>query len=80
MNGRDLLAMAVLLILCPAQLFFAFCFDCEVIGWDGFVMYSIIGVLNMAIYAVAGYIVISLRKGKNSPTTGEQPPTTSHGM
>ena len=79
MNGRDLLAMVVSLILCPAQFFFAFCIDCEVIGWDGFIMYSIIGVLNMAIYAVAGGIVVSLRKGENSPTTGEQPPTTIQG-
>jgi hypothetical protein len=77
-NGFDLALMVVSAILCPAQLFFAFCIDCEVFGWDGFVMYSIIGVLNMAIYAVVGGIVVSLQKDKNPPTTGEPPPTTIH--
>jgi hypothetical protein len=70
MNGLRFAVWTVSMILCPPQLLFTFCIDCEVIGWDGFIMYSIIGALNMAIYAVVGSIVVSLRKGKNSPTTG----------
>jgi hypothetical protein len=62
MNGRDLAAMAVSVILCPTQLIFAFCIDCEVIGWDGLIMYSIIGVLNAALYSVIGAVVVGLRK------------------
>lgn len=79
MNGLDVAVVVVSLILCPAQFFFAFCMDCEVIGWDGLIMYSIIGVLNVAIYAAVGGIVVSLRKEENSPTTGEQPPTAIQG-
>jgi hypothetical protein len=52
----------VFTILCPAQLIFAACIDCEVTGWDGVAMYSIIGVLNMALYAVIGKIVSYSRK------------------
>jgi hypothetical protein len=37
------------------------CIDCEVIGWDGFIMYSIVAVLNAALYALVG---------KSLPTPG----------
>jgi hypothetical protein len=74
MNGFDFALMVVSVILCPAQLIFAFCIDCEVVGWDGFIMYCIIGFFNMAIYAVIGAIAVSFRKGTNVPTSGEQPP------
>jgi hypothetical protein len=47
-------------IVCPPQLIFAFCIDCEVIGWDGFVQYAIIGFLNTALYAAVGTVVASL--------------------
>ena len=67
MNGLDFALTIVSLILCPAQLFFAFCIDCEVIGRNGFIMYSIIGVLNAAIYTVIGAVVVGLRK-KNELT------------
>jgi hypothetical protein len=62
MNDLDFAKMAASVIFCPAQLLFALCIDCEVAGRDGFIMYSIIGVLNMATYALLG-MIISLRKG-----------------
>jgi hypothetical protein len=62
MNGFRLALAVVSVILCPPQLLFGFCLDCEAIGWGGFVMYSIIGVLNMALYAVIGAVVVGLRK------------------
>jgi hypothetical protein len=52
LNGFDSALILVSAILCPPQLLFAFCIDCEVGGWDGFIMYSIIGVLNAALYAI----------------------------
>jgi hypothetical protein len=66
MNGFGFALAVLSVILCPAQLFFAFCIDCEVIGRGGFIMYSIIGVLNMPIYAVIGALVVSLRKTKSN--------------
>jgi hypothetical protein len=54
------------LILCPPQLLFTFCIDCEVIGWGGFIMYSIIGVLNVALYSVIGALVVGLREAQSS--------------
>jgi hypothetical protein len=52
----------VSVIVCPPQFIFAMCIDCEVTGWDGFTTYSIIGALNMALYAVIGKIVSYSRK------------------
>jgi hypothetical protein len=66
MNGRDATAMLVSLILCPPQLLFAFCIDCEVIGWDGLVQYAIVGFFNAALYAVVGAIFVSLKRGPSS--------------
>jgi hypothetical protein len=60
MNGLESTAVTVSLILCPPQLLFTFCIDCEAIGWDGFIMYSIIGVLNAALYSVIGALVVGL--------------------
>ena len=48
------------------ELIFVMCIDCEVIGWDGFIMYSIIGVLNVALYALVGAAVAFTRQ-KPSP-------------
>jgi hypothetical protein len=61
-NGFDIVVGFVSMILCPPQLIFVMCIDCEVIGWGGFTMYSIIGVLNMALYALIGRIVSYFRK------------------
>ena len=66
MNGLKFAVAAVSLILCPPQLLFAFCIDCEVVGWGGFTMYSIIGVLNGALYLVIGALVVGLRKTKSN--------------
>ena len=38
-------------VLCPPQFIFFMCIDCET-GWGGFTMYSIVGVLNIALYAL----------------------------
>jgi hypothetical protein len=51
MNGFDFAQLTISALLCPPQLLFTFCIDCEVIGWGGFVLYSIIGVLNAVLYA-----------------------------
>jgi len=67
MNRLDFAAMAISMILCPPQLLFAFCIDCEVIGWGGFTMYSIVGVLNAALYAAIGAMVAGLRKKQIDP-------------
>ena len=62
MNGLRFATMIVSLILCPPQLLFAACIDCEVIGRGGFIMYSIIGALNAVLYAAIGFVVAGLRK------------------
>jgi hypothetical protein len=63
MNGFDFARLTMSMLLCPPQLLFTFCIDCEVIGWDGFVLYSIIGVLNAVLYAaIGGAVVIGRRK------------------
>jgi hypothetical protein len=66
MNGLDFAMMAASVIFCPAQLIFAACIDCEVVGRDGFIMYSIIGVLNMAMYALLGMIVSLLKRTRRA--------------
>jgi len=75
MNGFDVMRLTMSMLLCPPQLLFTFCIDCEVIGWDGFVLYSIIGILNMALYALIGFIVVGLRKGTNSPSIEDKSAT-----
>lgn len=52
----------ILIIVCPTQLLFLLCIDCEVIGRGGLIMYSIVGVLNAALYSVIGALVVGLRK------------------
>jgi len=61
-TGFDSALMLLSVILCPPQLIFAFCIDCEVIGWNGFIQYAIFGFFNTALYAVVGAVVASLRK------------------
>lgn len=60
-NVIDVLVGILSLIFCPTQLLFVGCIDCEVVGWDGFVLYLIIGVLNAALYALVGLVVASLK-------------------
>ena len=62
MNGLRFAMVCISMILCPPQLLFAACIDCEVIGRGGFIMYSIVGVLNAAFYAAIGSVVVRLRK------------------
>jgi hypothetical protein len=62
MNVFDFALITVCVILCPTQLVFVMCIDCEVIGWDGFILYSIIGALNVALYGLVGSAVAHLRQ------------------
>jgi hypothetical protein len=73
-NALDVVVTVISFILCPAQLCFAFCIDCEVIGRDGLAMYSIIAVLNVAIYTVVGFLVVSLREKPVSRNEEQEPP------
>ena len=73
------LVTSLSIILCPAQLFFVMCIDCEVSGWDGFTTYSIIGLLNTILYAAIGCMVLAARKKADSPTDGEKPPSIIRG-
>jgi hypothetical protein len=66
MTGREAALVLVSVILCPPQLLFAACLDCEVIGWGGLIMYSIVGVLNAALYSAIGALVVELRKTKSN--------------
>jgi hypothetical protein len=79
MRGLDFTLVAISWILCPPQLLFAYCIDCEVIGWGGFIMYSIIGVLNTALYALIGFLVVARRKKANAPIGEQEPPTNIQG-
>ena len=62
MSGLRSAEALMSLILCPPQLLFAFCIDCEVIGWNGFIMYSIIGVLNAVLYSLIGALIVGIRR------------------
>jgi hypothetical protein len=52
-------------VFCPPTLLFVMCIDCEVSGWSGVFMYSIISLLNAALYAVVAAIVVNLWKDSN---------------
>ncbi|MGB6684981.1 MAG: hypothetical protein WBH24_15130 [Candidatus Acidiferrum sp.] len=67
MNGFRFAMVGLSMILCPPQLLFVACIDCEVIGRDGFIMYSIVGILNTALYAAIGSVVVLLRKKSARP-------------
>lgn len=67
MNGIDLALLATSMIFCPPQLLFTFCIDCEVIGWNGFAIYSVIAVLNIALYALVGTLVFGPREKSAKP-------------
>ena len=62
MSLREGILVLLSVLLCPTQLLFMFCIDCEVTGWDGFIMYAIIGTLNAGLYALLGLVVVSLRR------------------
>jgi hypothetical protein len=66
MNRLDFAVFAISIVLCPSQLLFVSCIDCEM----GFTMFSIIGGLNAGLYALIGYIFASLRKPPSSPGEG----------
>ena len=66
MNALTFAIGAISMILCPPQFLLVACIDCEAIGLDGFIVYSIIGILNAALYSVIGALVGRLRKTKSS--------------
>ena len=66
MNGIHLTIAWILLVLCPPQFLFVMCIDCEVIGWGGVILYSIVGALNAALYALIAFIGYSLLTSRNS--------------
>lgn len=77
MDGIHLTIALILVVLCPPQLLFAMCIDCEVIGWSGVILFSIVGALNATLYALIGFIGYSLIASRNSATAQEvnKPPT-----
>jgi len=66
-HGFGLIISLASLVVCPPQLLFGFCIDCEVTGWGGLIMYSIIGVLNVVIYSAIGFVV-GTRRNHSRPT------------
>ena len=68
MNGLGFALTFASMILCPPQLIVVLCIDCDALGWGGLVMYSVIGILNAALYAVIGTVVVSLRKQQATST------------
>lgn len=48
-------------IFCPPTLLLILCIDCEITGWDGLIIFTIIGFLNAALYAAIGAAFVSLR-------------------
>jgi hypothetical protein len=65
MNGIRLTIAWILLVLCPPQFLFVMCIDCEVVGRGGVILYSIVGALNAALYALIGFIGYSLLASRN---------------
>jgi hypothetical protein len=63
MSSRDNFLNDLSLVLCPAQLVSGFfCIDCEATGYAGTIDYSIVGLLNTSLYALIGFIIVTLRK------------------
>jgi hypothetical protein len=61
-TGLDSALTLLSFIVCPPQLIFALCIDCEVVGWNGFIQYAIIGLFNTALYAAIGAVFVRWRK------------------
>jgi hypothetical protein len=64
-NPEELVTGIASVVLCPPSLLFAACIDCEASGWDGFYMFSIIGVLNTTLYGIVGAIVVGPTKNQS---------------
>jgi hypothetical protein len=52
-------------VLCPPTLLFVMCIDCEVDGRGGLIMFSIIGLLNAALYGFVGSLVVARKRKSN---------------
>ena len=48
-------------IFCPPTLLLVLCIDCEITGWDGLFIFTIIGFLNAALYAGIAAALVGLR-------------------
>ena len=57
LSRLDLLVGLILTILCPPSLLGLFCIDCEAGTWAGVEMWSVIGLLNVALYSGVGLAV-----------------------
>jgi hypothetical protein len=75
MNGIRLTIQWILLVLCPPQFLFVMCIDCEVIGWGGVILYSIVGALNAALYALFAFMGYSLLASRNKVQQVDKEPT-----
>lgn len=53
------------LILCPPSWPLIMCIDCESGGSGGLIMYSVIGLLNAALYAGIAALFVGFRKESN---------------
>jgi hypothetical protein len=68
-NGMDSALAIATFILCPPSLLFVLCIDCEVGTGAGVFMFSVIALLNTALYAIVGAVIVSLRKEPERPAT-----------
>jgi hypothetical protein len=58
----DTLVGLVSFILCPPSLLLALCIDCEVGGVSGMVTFSLVALLNAALYYIIGLVVLRLQR------------------
>ena len=58
----DVVVGFVSFIFCPPTLLLAGCIDCEISGWNGVFIFSTVGLLNAALYAVIAAMVLSFRQ------------------
>lgn len=57
LSRLDFVVGLILTILCPPSLLGIFCIDCEAGTWAGVEMWSVIGLLNVALYGGIGLAV-----------------------
>jgi len=57
LSRLDFAVGLILTILCPPSLLGLFCIDCEARTWAGVEMWSVIGLLNVALYSGIGLAV-----------------------
>jgi len=73
LNGVDDAINLASFVSCPPSLLLVACIDCEATGWDGVATFSIVGLLNAALYAVVGIVVAASRE-KTGVRPDKNPP------